>query len=122
MIALLLAATLCTADTVTFTPTPTIRWTIADESNVDGYNLYYRQYGDTVWTIGNQYPCWLDDGGAKWCFGTYLDVPVQRLTLSEGILYEFAVKAYNVNGESADFSNIATICPPHVWVRPEPWN
>ena len=117
--ALLLAATLCTADTVTFTPTPTIRWSISDQSNVDGYHVYYRQTGDIPWVLGADLPCWADDGGVKWCRGTYLDYPVQRIPISEGILYDFAIKAYNQFGESANFSNVQSVCGTHPWVKPE---
>lgn len=110
----MLAAIVCTADLVTYTPTPTLRWDAAQYAQ--GYNVYYRQNGDTAWTLGLHLPC---DVESLQCVGDSLDVPIQRIPVSEGILYDFAVKAFNIYGESQNFSTPISLCPPHIWVKPE---
>jgi hypothetical protein len=112
------------------TPTPVLSWdrtpddlTTTPPSIIAGYKLYACFPGGTPQLV-RDYPYWLeDDGVTKRFYGVDIPVPIQRVTSTEFQDVEYRVKAYDTAGRvSQNYSNVITLCPSHVWVKPEPYN
>lgn len=99
-------------------PTPMLAWDKFSNSNLSGYDLYYRESGGAFQLL-KKLPCqWLDldaDGSyeTRFCRGVNLPIPLQRvcpscLPFNE---YEFAITAYDFDGGTlAGQSNVETVC------------
>lgn len=113
------------------TPTPTLAWDYSQawQNDLVGYRIYYRE-GNQPWDAARSWVagCWIvlneDDGSYSrtYCYGTDMDIPVQRFVERDFYEMEYAVKAIDRNEvESASYSNSVVICQPPIW-RGGPYN
>lgn len=101
------------------TPTPTLGWDPVPDTptaTLAGYKLYWRMPGGTFQLLVD-IPCITEDDGSRSCPGAVAPSrPVQRYTPVELELVEFAVKAYDTDGEvSPEFSNVVQVCINATW-------
>lgn len=111
-------------------PTPTISWDQVTDLDLGGYDIYQREPGLPLQLL-QRIPCdWndLDQDGtpeSRFCRGPDLSLPLQRYcpTCAPFTVHEFAVMAYDTAGnQSANFSNVVSICFSPICTRPGPCN
>lgn len=120
-LALILAAVTCTADTVTWTPTPTYRW---DHDLVDtaGFRIYWKHADVPVGTWSGSFDLPLqtyvdEDTFAVGVFasGRDSDYPVQRAIQGENLLIRFHVRAFDAENRESLPSTEMELCLPAIW-------
>lgn len=116
-----LHSTTCLPDTLQWTPTPTLVWDSSADLDLAKYVLYCASGG--VWQKIVDLPCNTDEeSGFKSC-QNYAAVQKYSMCNAEFNLNDYAVKACDSIGQcSPDYSNVVTVCAPHIWIPPEPYN
>lgn len=113
--ALLLAACIAPAGQ----PTPTLGWDAvldAPGAIIAGYRIFYRYPGGVFQTLADA-PCQYAEAGERTCPGAEGPFrPLQRWTGVQLDTLEFAVKAYDADGDfSPNYSNVVSVCMPEQW-------
>lgn len=121
----------CVPDLLTYTPTPVVSWERvswcslpssdpkwAPDCDLGAYRVYRRDWPDTTWRPVEDVPCYwyvdeLSEGPLRECKTQH--VP-QRWTNDELVDADYCVRAVDSAGvESAECSNVVTICLPELW-------
>jgi len=99
-----------------YTTTPVLSWDLPT-GNYAGLRIYWRRPGEQFTRAQSwDEACFIDEDNVQHCRGGNYGTPAQRFLDIEFEQLEFAVKTYiDTDIESANFSNIVTICMPDIW-------
>jgi hypothetical protein len=115
----------CEPNTVTYTPTPTLKWEYdqGQQNNLLGFRVWWKRAYPEAWNVSRSsiVNCWIEvdeDTGIssrQYCQGTDIQIPLQRYAEADTEELEWTVTAVDRNTFESEKVAGVFICMPRIW-------